>query len=411
MEQESARHFIARQPIFDRNMKVFAYELLYRFDGESNHAGVLDNPDQASSMTIVTSFHSIGIQRITAGKRAFVNFTDRLLLDGVATLFPQEILVVELLESIKPTREVVMACRQLKESGYMVALDDFTLNENTRQLLPLADIVKIDWLAVPPSEMGELVCSLKPRAPLLLAEKIETREAFDLACDMGFSLFQGFFFSKPTILAKKKAEPLAVHYMQLVRSAFREEVEFVELARIIRRDAVLAYRLLRLVNSAYFGMQYEVTDIQSALAILGMSETRKWISLLVMMGLSEDKTDELVRVSLIRGRALELYCLRYLTPAESDNFFLTGLFSLLDVILDSKMDEVMQELSAPQALHRVLVDGLGEAAGLLRLLTFYERGGWEEVEEECRRQNLSLDVVTRLYMEAVLWSGDFSIDG
>ena len=400
--------FIARQPIFDNQMRVYAYELLHRFNDEKNTAGDIRDPDRASSETMMTSFHSIGIEKITGGKRAFVNFTERLLETGVATLFPSEYLVVEVLENVQPTESVLTACRQLKRDGYLLALDDFVLKDELRPLLSLADIIKIDWLHTPMEDIPALVSSLKEFSLLLLAEKIETKEAYHTAASMGFTLFQGYFFSKPTILHKKKAEPLKAHYLQLIRLAQHEDAEFSALARIIRRDAVLTYRLLRLVNSVYFGMQYEVNDIQNALAILGLKEIRKWISLLVMMGVCADKTDELVSISLIRGRVLELYCLSYLSPSDAGNYFMIGLFSLLDVILDSHMDEVMSELSVPLEVSRSLTVGQGTAADLLRLLADYERGRWDAAREHCDRLRLSTEDMSKLYLEAVLWCGELS---
>ena len=400
--------FIARQPIFDRHMKVYAYELLHRSNSTQNFADVRENPNKASSETMVIGFHNIGIAKITGGRRAFVNFTEQLLEAGVATLFPHEHLVVEILENVRPTETVIEACRQLKKKGYMLALDDFVLSDEMAPLLKLADIIKVDWLATPPREIPKLLSSVKPLTPCFLAEKIETKEAYEAALSMGFSLFQGYFFSKPTIISKKKAEPLMAHYLQLIRLANCEDVEFCELANIIRRDAVLTYRLLRLVNSAYFGMQYQVSDIQNALVILGLRETRKWVSLLAMMGICADKTEELVRVSLIRGRTLELFCKRFLTGEDAGNYFLIGLFSLLNIILDSSMSDVMLGLSVPHEVSSALTDGQGRAARLLQLLEVYERGQWDALREHCDHLGLSPEDLSKLYLEAVLWCGEFT---
>ncbi len=401
------KQFIARQPIFDHRMSVYAYELLYRFDGEHNFAGTLLNPDRASSETVMSTFHSLGIEKITGGKLAFINFTSNLIEAGVATLFPSRYLVVEILEDVMATPAVLKACRELKQAGYMLALDDFRNTPERRQLLALADIIKVDWLNTPKHEIEQLAANLGPDKPILLAEKIETREMFDKALAMHFSLFQGYFFSRPTILSEKKVEPLMVNYLRLIRLVNRKEVDFTHLANIIRRDVVLSYRLLRLVNSVYFGMRYMVKDIQHGLAILGMKEIRKWISLLAMVGINTGKTPELVRMSMIRGRFLEVYGQLHLASENTEVLFMIGLFSLIDVILEQPMPELMAQMSVPAEVSAPLLTKNGMEVVVLDMLASYEQGLWEEVLDKCVQLGLSEQNMTRLYLDAVLWCNEF----
>ncbi len=389
-------------------MNVYAYELLYRFDAAHNFAGDICNPDKASSETVMTTFHSLGIEKITGGKKAFINFTDTLLEAGIATLFPTQYLVVEVLETVTATPSVLAACQQLKRDGYMLALDDFTYRPELRPLLALADIVKIDWLTTSGREIKALLGQLESPRPMLLAEKIETREAYEEARRLHFSLFQGYFFSKPTIVSEKKIEPMVGNYLQLMRLVNRSEVDFSQLAHIIRRDVVLSYRLLRLVNSAYFGIRHQVKDIQHGLAILGLKEIRKWISLLAMIGISSDKTGELVRISMIRGRFLELYGERFLSLKTTETLFMTGLFSLLDVILDVSMDEVFAQMPVPADVTAPLLRRTGHVADVLSALSAHEHGQWEEALVQCARIGLRESELTALYLEAVIWCNSFA---
>lgn len=401
--------FIARQPIFDRKTHVFGYELLYRHNEKNNFVDQLLDADRASSETAMTSFFGNGFEKITGGRPAFINFTQNLLEAGVATLFPPQYLVVEVLEDVLPLPSVVDACRELKQAGYMIALDDFVLTPEIVPLLQLADIVKIDCLNTPREQVEQMLTLLRPLKPRLLAEKIETRESFLDAVNMGFALFQGYFFAKPVILSHKKVDPLTTNYFQLIRLVNCPEIDFGELAHIIRRDAVLSYRLLRLVNSAYFAMKYEVKDIQHALTILGQREIRAWISFIAMTGISANKSEELIQSSMIRGRFMELFAVRFLREINNESFFMAGLFSLLDVIMEIPMSEIVAQMSTSSDISDVLLKKQGPAADVLDIISAYERGEWSTVIALCQRYRVTEDQLAALYLEAVAWCGELNV--
>jgi EAL and modified HD-GYP domain-containing signal transduction protein len=388
-------------------MNVFAYELLYRFDATQNFVAMLSNPDKASSETIMGSFYGNNIENITGNRPAFVNFTQNLLEAGIATLFPKQYLVVEILEDVPPLPSVVETCRQLKEAGYTIALDDFVYRPELEPLIQWADIVKIDWLNADPEKIRDIVRKLWPRSPRLLAEKVETYEIFQQAMDMGFSYFQGYFFSKPVILANKKIDPLMANYVQLIQHVNRTDVDFACLARIIRRDVVLSYRLLRLVNSAYFGARHEVKSIRHALAILGLREIKKWISLLAIIGISTNKPNEIIRISLIRGRFLETFGARHCRSLDSEQLFMSGLFSLLDVIMEMPMADVLPQLSGVTEIEEVLIEGRGPIADILGIISSYERGEWEDAVERCCCFGVTEEQLLQLYLDAVSWCNAF----
>jgi EAL and modified HD-GYP domain-containing signal transduction protein len=202
---------------------------------------------------------------------------------------------------------------------------------------------------------------------------------------------------------------MAAHYLQLMRIVSQEEADFVSLAKLIRRDVVLSYRLLRLVNSVYFGIQYQVSDIQSALAILGLAEIRKWICMLAMMGICAGKTDELVRVSMIRGRVMEQYGSKYLRLKDAGHLFMTGLFSLIDVLLELPMADALSQTSIADEVAAALLGAPGPAAGMLRLLEAHERAAWSEAERQAAVLGLDEDTFSKLYLDAVVWSSDFAL--
>lgn len=400
--------FLARQPIFDADIQVFAYELLYRDSGKNNFYSS-SNADKASSTTMIDSFYNIGIQRMTGGKRAFINFTEQLLLRNVATLFPNDLLVVEVLEDVRCTPQVIEACQKLKDCGYMVVLDDFVYSEEYMPLIKLADIIKVDFLSTPLAEVIRITKKLQRLEKTMLAEKIESREVFDVAKELGYKYFQGYFFAKPMILSEKKLDPLKINYLTLLSLMGQEELDFKKIAKVIKQDIALSYKLLRLANSAYFSFRSQITSIVHALTILGDDECRKWVSLVVLMEAGPDKPDELIKMSLIRGRFLELLSSKLHLAEGKDDLFLLGLFSLIDVLMDREMDEIMHMIHLPDEVVKGLTGAPGKYSGLLDIVQKYDQGHWDEAMELARNHNISQSLVNDLYVEAVTWTNQIVI--
>jgi EAL and modified HD-GYP domain-containing signal transduction protein len=280
--------FVARQPIFDNRNDVYAYELLYRKDAVRNYFDVSADPDHASKRTLINSFVEIGLDKLTGGRKAFVNFTEHLLLDGTHELLPPELLTVEILENIIPTPEILEACARIKQGGFQIALDDFVFSEINHAFFDYADIIKIDFLQTPLSDVAALTQILRDRQasgkcakPIkLLAEKIENEEILNTAIEMGFEYFQGYYFSKPVIVAGRSINPTAINRMRLLQLSLKKDFHFDDVADVIKQDVALSYRLLQFVNSAHFGFRTIISNIQQALVVLGTSEVRKWMALI-----------------------------------------------------------------------------------------------------------------------------------
>lgn len=396
---------LARQPIFDVKLNVIGYELLYR-SSETSTSFDCSDPDMASSQMIMMGLDT-GIKKLTENRLAFVNFTEKLLLSGVTTILPKNHLVVEILEDIVPGSEIIQACRNLKKLGYTLSLDDFVYNEESKAFLEVADIVKIDFLNRSLNDIKEDVHAITSSFKIkLLAEKVETREVFDQARDMGFEYFQGYFFSRPEIFGRKKMTPLRVNQLQLIRHAMDPLVDYRKLAAIIKNDAVLSYRILRLVNSAYYGLQYTVKNIRHALAILGIVNIKKYVTLLTLEHMSDEKPEELIRISLIRGRFLEsLAPLAGMRKAQ-DDLFLMGLFSLIDVLSDTPMDEIIEKTSLPEKVAIPLLSGRGVYADLLNIIANYERGNWDAATEIADTYGLSTQEIFKIFVDSVEWASE-----
>lgn len=400
---------VARQPIFHTDMSIYGYELLYRNTERSVSYDSIDG-DFASSQTIMNSFHEIGVERVTNGKRAFINFTEKLLLDDVASILPNKILVVELLENILPTPEVIAECKKLRSDGYKIALDDFRLDPEYRPLVEVADIIKIDFIETSRSKMEEFVYSLRDSDIVLLAEKIETYEEFEFAKNLGFKLFQGYFFSKPMLVSSSVTmTPLRVNCLQLIRLASDPNMNFTKIAAVLKRDVTLTYRLLRVVNSAYFGMRYTVKNIKQALAILGMKEVYKWVTLISLSEISSDKPDELIILSLIRARFLELLAPNVGASKHAEDLFMLGLMSLMDAITDTSFDELEKLTQISPEIIAAITTKEGKYGELLSMIIQYELSEWDTAFELAAKYDIGEVELIETYLTAVDWANSFPL--
>jgi EAL and modified HD-GYP domain-containing signal transduction protein len=389
---------------------VYAYELLYRKDRAKNAYDESIDADQASTRTIINGFVEIGLDKLTNGRKAFVNFTERLLLDNIPALLPPQYLVVEILENIKPTPEVLGACERLKRAGFKIALDDFIICEENLAFLEYADIIKVDFITTPLVDIVNFIKYLRENEqgrsdPLrLLAEKIESNEMYDIATRMGFHYFQGYFFSKPVIVAGRSISPMAINRLRIMQVTMKSDFEFEELADIIRQDVALSFRLLKLVNSAYFAFNVAVSNIQQALVILGSIEVKKWAALMCLMEVNPDKTVEITRMSLVRARFLELLAAKVGKEADSENLYLMGMFSLMDVMMDSPLSDVLAQMNLDEAVTRPLLEKSGDFYEMLRIVEAYERGEFDAAVDRARFFDLDEGILMHAYVEALQWS-------
>jgi len=393
--------YIARQPVFDKHLNVFGYELLYRKNQENRFLET--DADEASSNVIINAFNILGIDKLTGGNRAFVNFTGNLLKQRVATLFPKDELVVEILETVQPTEETIRACLELKQQGYLLALDDFVNAPIFKPFVDLADIIKVDFTLSPEWERKSIVRQLGNGRIRFLAEKIETQEEFEKAKAWGYSFFQGFFFSRPVIQPMAEIPPMKVNQLRLLELMNKKDIEFAELSNIVTQDVSLSYKLLKLVNSSAFGLRAKIDSVRHALVMLGMAELRKWLSLIVMRGLAESKPAELVRISLIRARMLERLGLVLKMQGKTDDLFILGLFSCLDVLMDRPMAELLQGVSVSTEVKLALLQQEGVFGFLISLVRYYEKGTWDEVTRYSDMLGIEHAEVCPTYLQAVEW--------
>jgi EAL and modified HD-GYP domain-containing signal transduction protein len=394
--------FIARQPIFDRKKDVFGYELLFR-SGQENQYEAADG-DASTLDLIAGSFLVIGLDELTGGKRGFINFTRNLLLDNVAALLPKELVTVEILEDIVPDEKIMAACRHLKASGYMLALDDFVMASSGSPLLELADIVKVDFLGTTPEERRRLADECAARHIRALAEKVETIDDFEAALVYGYSYFQGNFFAKPVIRSGNRVSANKLSHLRMLNEVNRTELSYDQLEGVIKQDVSLTYNLLRFINSAWFGLRYQITSIKHALVLLGPKEIRKWFALVALRFMGADKPSELLLRSLTRARMGESLAPLVGMLESGPELFLLGMFSVIDALLDLPMPEVVAKLPLSDQVQKAL---LGEPCAFKTVfdaLMAYEKGDWATFLRLTAELNLDPSRAPEIYIESLKWA-------
>jgi EAL and modified HD-GYP domain-containing signal transduction protein len=394
---------VARHPIFTVDMQVWGYELLFRNE-EDMQTAVFADGDQATSQIIADGF-SLAAPGLRKGSKALINFPRNVLVGAAPYVLPPERCVVEILESVRPEPEVIQACHELKKRGYVLALDDYEGAEDLAPLCELVDIIKVDILHKTPGQVRDIVRSVSKYKAVLLAEKVETHDIFKVCRNLGFTYFQGFFFNRPEVIPGRKLSASEVTKLKLLKELGALDTSPDRLVEIIQTDLSISYRLLKYINSAFFGLQVEVTSIPRAVAMLGCQNMRQWLQVVILSDMNTtDKAQELVRISVHRARFLQLLAMRHPTPFDQDSMFLLGFFSLLDAILDQSMSMVLEEIPLDPALKQALVDPDSRDAGWIGLLDEIDRCNWTSLNAKAAEMGLSMALVSRLSAEATTWA-------
>lgn len=393
--------FIARQPIFDTQLNVFAYELLYRSSSKAAQADVIDG-EQATQSVLSDAITVFGLSNITNSRPAFVNFTEELILnDFVLNARPDEI-VVELLEDIEVTPKLIEKMQMLHDKGYCLALDDFIGDGRYDEVIPLVDIIKVDFMLTDEKKQEEVAKRFSPMGIKLLAEKVETKEEVDRAIKMGYKLFQGYFFAKPSVMVGDARAMTSATYAQLLREISQREIRLDRCARVIHADATLTYELLRKVRTVRYYRGNTVTNVRMALAILGVDEIRRWIILMLARERNVTCSDEVVRAAYIRAVFMErlVKCSRW--QHRSSEAFLVGMFSLLDRVMGQSIEKMLEEIAVSKDISDTLL-GLNRTffSDFLEFVIAYEQTSDEE-QLPTIDIRLTEDQVVQLYVDCII---------
>ncbi len=386
---------IGRQQILDRKQNVYAYELLFRgsdFD--------LKNKDQATLATnqiITDAVLEVGLNTLVGTSKAFINFTTQNILEKTPLHLPKDRIVIEVLENVTIDSRIISNLKEMSKQGYLIALDDFVFTDEWKPLVEFADIIKLDVLEMGEQKTREVIARLKPYKLKLLAEKVETHEEYQYLMELGCDYFQGFFFSKPNIVSGKRLGVNQLAAIKLLTTVNNPKVEFEELTKTIQEDVGLSYKLLHYINSAFFSIPNKIQSINQAIAYLGLKELKRWINILMLSSLS-NKPEIVLETALIRGKMCELLSSQIGEKAE--NFFLIGILSSLDGILDMALEDALTQLPLSNDIISAILkrDGLGGEA--LNCVMGYESWSVEEIHF----RDLSKKTIGDIYLESINWA-------
>lgn len=396
-------YYIARQPILDQHKKLFAYELLFR-DGQANSFPEIDS-DEATSRLIDNSEFSSGISAITANHKAFINFTETSICQGLPEYLPKHSTVVELLETVTPSEQVLNAIKGLHSKGYCIALDDFEYDPKWEQFLPYVNIIKMDFRLMSIGQIKQQMKLHKGFNGIYLAEKVETYDEFHQALEMGFKLFQGYFFAKPEVIQRRALSVSENVYFELLEKTSAEHFEPDEIAKIVERDTGVSYKLLRFVNSAFFTKQTEICSLKQAVIRLGQAEVRKFVAIIATAALGAQKPDELTRLAITRARFFEQLALansRY--GADSNTAFLAGLLSNLDAIMDCELKPLLEDIHASTTLIDALLHRKGPVGVFLAAVCAIEQIDWQAIDKYSAMLHLPSKQLMDYYQDAAVWA-------
>lgn len=372
--------FLGRQPILDRKQQLFAYELLFRSGSaeNGNYASFVDG-NQATAVVVTNAFTDFSMADALGPYQGFIKVDHGLLFSDLISALPPHAVVLEILESVTQTPEMLARCQALRGEGYVLAVRERPESlDQTRPLLKLAEVIKVDISRVDPVRLKQLVGNLKPLGKTLLAEKVERVEQMQLCHDLGFDLFQGYYFARPTVIQGKRLQTSELALLRLL-GLLSQDAETDEIEKVFKQEPVLTYNLLRLTNSAGSGMATRITSLRHAITLLGRRQLLRWLQLLLYSGVSSggDAVNPLLQLAATRGRLMELLVDRTPEAKSSgrdliDQAYMVGILSLMPALVGTSMTEILTQLPVAKPVQVALGEHGGTLGDLLALVESLE---------------------------------------
>ena len=389
---------VGRQPIYSSNLDIFGYQLIYRVqDSSASHA---KNGEQATSLMILNTFVEIGLKRVVGDRLPFVKVGREFLLNHYDLPVPPENIILDVNKQEVIDQDLVNGIQFYTRRGYWICLADFEMTRSYQELLKYVHIAKINTAGLDKITLSQKAIFLRHFRIKLLADKLETRADFDLCKSLGFDYFQGYFLARPNIVRGRRIPARRLAILEILSRLFDSDVDMGELERIIRQDVSLSYKILRMVNSAYYAMGKQIESIRQAILILGIKQLRAWLILLIVSEVN-DQPSVLMTIAMIRGRMCELLA-RMSEKKDEDRYFTVGLLSALDAILNSPMERVLDDLPLSDEIDLALINHEGSLGQYLSSVLAYEQGNWGEVD----LPGLSMTQIREAYLQAIAWASE-----
>ncbi|WP_308779705.1 HDOD domain-containing protein [uncultured Clostridium sp.] len=389
--------FIARQGIYDKNGKVVAYELLYRNSMENSYNPLIE--DEVSTYKVIENISSFGLDILTNKKRAFVNFSEALIMKDIATLLPKENVVIEVLETVNPSEEIINKLLSLKDLGYYIALDDVVEVEHIVKFIGVIDIVKVDF-RLATSEARKKIAYICNKYNIdMLAEKVETSEELNEAKGLGYIYFQGYYYSKPSIFLGKDIAVKNTSIFMLLVELIKENYDIDKVEYIMKTDVALTYKFLKFINSSYFNFLQEIKSIRQAIILIGREELRKWLSILTVVEMSSIN-DGYANIIIIRAKFCEEIA-NIISPNYAPQAFMVGLFSNMHQMIEKNIDYVVKELPLNSEIKNALLGEQNVLKDILDLALAYENVDSDKITEMRKKMSINEDLLWRIYSKSI----------
>jgi c-di-GMP phosphodiesterase len=391
-----AELLVGRQPIFNRTMEVYAYELLYR-SGDGNRADFSD-ADKATTQVVLNALIEMGLESIVGDAIVFINLTRNFLVGNFPILLPANRVVIEILETVESDPQLLEAVSTLRNKGFTLALDDVVSLDRITPFAGIANIIKLDLMQIDRVDLPDIVAGVKSSGFKVLAEKVETQADYNLCRRLGVDYYQGYFLCRPNVVRSQKMDSSRLVIMQSIAMLQNQKTNFTDLETIIARDVGLSYKLLRLSNSGYYSFTTQVKSLRQAISLIGLDTLRGWMSLILMSSLV-DKPPELTNIALQRAHMSESIAKIYGQP-QPEIFFLVGLFSVLDALMDQPMADIIPELNLSATISDALLKYEGLPGFILKAIKAYEMGDWATV----KTLNIPDETLTSIYLDSIKWT-------
>lgn len=394
--------FLARQAIFDSDYKSVAYELLYRNSKENRFDTSMD--EDTATMKLISNCVAIGLGELTNDKKAFINFTNGLIKNEFPSILPKDMVVIEVLESVKATNEIIIALNNLKNRGYKIALDDVVEKTKYWEFGKIIDIYKIDFRATNKEERINLIKGIRilnPEAELL-AEKVETQEEYEETIKYNYSYTQGYYFSKPLMMVGKDMPIRNTTCFNIMAELLSNEFNVDKIEGIIKADVAISYKLMKMLNSASFSFVQKITSIRQAIVLIGKDELNKWLTIIAMSEMESDTDREITTSTIIRARFCELIA-EEIIPKKKSKCFMCGLFSNLDNFIQKDMHEIVDELPIDEEMKSALIGEQNEINTILRLVQAYERVDNENILKLSEQLKIDGSMLVMFYIKSINW--------
>ena len=399
---------VVRQPIFDASGAVTAYQLITRTETLLDVFSSLDESSAAAKL-LSDTFLEMDVWSLTGGLPAYLRLPAELLLGGVPTALPADRTVLQLSDDAIPTPELIAVCKKFQAAGYALAIGGLSDTNPQDALREIVDVVKIDLRRTTPVFQQRVIAEARRAGRRVVAENVDTRLQETTARLLGYQAFQGRFFQQPSTVRRVRLNGSRAAYLQLLNVVNAPDIDYDEVADVIKRDVSLAWKFLNYINASFFGWRRRIESINNGLVLLGQSGVRRWVSLMVVSEMASDAPQALTVDAISRARMCERIAERLPQVPGPDGIsllggFLAGMFSLLDAMIDEPLEDILTQVVLPDEVVAAILHGEGQLGSLLGLVVAYERGAWDTVEDRAAALGIPTATLTSIYLDALAWA-------